>query len=228
MSAEVKRQLQKRLGHEFADPDLLDLALTHRSFAASNNERLEFLGDSILNFVIGDALYERFAAAREGQLSRMRSNLVRGDTLAAIGAELSLGECLRLGEGEMKSGGRERESILADTVEALIGAIYRDAGFAACAERVLSWYRSRLEALSLDQPAKDAKTRLQEYMQARRQPLPEYRVLEASNHAQTHQFTVECRVALLDSPTIASAASRRAAEKQAAARALAQLPGAGE
>lgn len=223
MSDLLKQRLQVRLGYEFRDPAQLDLALTHRSHGARNNERLEFLGDSILNFIIGEALYQQFPEAREGQLSRLRSQMVKGETLAELAREFELGECLRLGEGEMKSGGHRRESILADTVEALIGAIYLESGFQVCAERVNVWYQSRLQALSLAQPAKDAKTRLQEFLQAHKLPLPEYDVVEVEGEAHAHQFTIECRVTPIKETVRAQASSRRVAEKQAAAEMLEKL-----
>jgi ribonuclease-3 len=149
--------------------------------------------------------------------------MVRGDTLAEIAREFQLGECLVLGEGEMKSGGHRRDSILADTLEALIGTIYLESGFEVCRERVGHWYEDRLNALSLDSTAKDAKTRLQEYLQSRRQPLPDYRVVEVEGEAHAHMFTIECHVSLLKAPTRARASSRREAEKQAAADALRKL-----
>ena len=223
MSDLIKQRLQARLGYEFRDPAQLDLALTHRSHGARNNERLEFLGDSILNFIIGEALYQQFPEAREGQLSRLRSQMVKGETLAELAREFELGECLRLGEGEMKSGGHRRESILADTVEALIGAIYLESGFQVCAERVNAWYQSRLQALSLAQPAKDAKTRLQEFLQAHKLPLPEYDVVEVEGEAHAHQFTIECRVTPIKETVRTQASSRRVAEKQAAAEMLEKL-----
>lgn len=214
------QRLQQRLGYQFQAQSLLELALTHRSCGARNNERLEFLGDSILNFIIGEALFQRFPEGREGQLSRLRSQMVKGETLAKISREFELGECLILGEGEMKSGGHRRDSILADTLEALIGAIYTESGFAVCRERVLSWYTDRLAQLSLDTPVKDAKTRLQEYLQSRQQPLPEYAVVETDGEAHAQMFTVECRVSLLKKATHARASSRREAEKLAADEAL--------
>lgn len=223
MSDLLLQRLQRRLGYAFKDPGMLKLALTHRSHGAHNNERLEFLGDSILNFIVGEALFRRFPEAREGQLSRLRSQMVKGDTLAEISREFELGECLTLGEGEMKSGGQRRDSILADTLEALIGAIYLEAGFEPCAERVNAWYQSRLEALSLEQPAKDAKTRLQEFLQANKLPLPEYNVVEVEGEAHAYRFTIECRVATLNESARARANSRRVAEKQAAAEVLEKL-----
>jgi ribonuclease III len=218
-----QQRLQDRLGYRFRDDAQWELALTHRSFGIPNNERLEFLGDSVLNFIIGEALYRLFPEAREGQLSRLRAQMVKGETLAELAREFELGACLRLGEGEMKSGGQERESILADALEAVIGAIYLEAGFEACAERVNSWYQPRLSQVSLDKPSKDPKTELQEYLQARHLPLPEYQVVNVAGQAHSHTFTIACRVAPLKQPVQASASSRRDAEKQAAAAVLQKL-----
>jgi len=214
------RYLQQRLGYEFKAPALLQLALTHRSHGATNNERLEFLGDSILNLVIGDALFKRFDDAREGQLSRLRSQLVKGETLAEIAREFKLGECLILGEGEMKSGGHERDSILADSVEAIIGAIYTETDFEVCRKQVLTWYADRLAALRVDTASKDAKSRLQEYLQSLRKPLPEYDVVAAAGESHAQVFTIECRVVLLKHPVRAQATNRRDAEKLAATEVL--------
>lgn len=204
---------------------LFELALTHRSYGADNNERLEFLGDSILGFVIGDALFQQFPDAREGDLSRLRSLLVKGETLAEIALEFKLGECLNLGEGELKSGGFRRASILADAVEAIIGAVYLDQGMEAARTCVLRWYESRLHSLELEDNPKDAKTQLQEFLQARKAPLPEYDVIEIDGDAHAQHFTVACRITLLAQPTQARASSRRAAEKLAAAAALKALKG---
>jgi ribonuclease-3 len=217
------QRLEQRLGYHFEDQRQLQLALTHRSHGATNNERLEFLGDSILNFIVGEALFKRFPEAREGQLSRLRSQMVKGDTLAELAREFELGECLVLGEGEMKSGGHRRDSILADSVEAIIGAIYLASGLDICRERVLVWFAPRLNELGLDTSAKDSKSRLQEYLQAQRQPLPEYVVAEVGGEGHAQVFTIECRVALAKTPTVATASSRREAEKQAAALMLVHL-----
>jgi len=219
VSSIIKQRLLKRLGHPFQDMELVELALTHRSCGARNNERLEFLGDSILNFTIGEALFRQFPGAKEGQLSRLRAQLVKGETLAEIAREFELGDCLNLGEGELKSGGFRRDSILADAVEAIIGAIYVDAGMAACSERILSWYKNRLAAISLQETLKDPKTRLQELMQSHRKPLPQYKVAKVSGEAHAQVFTVECHTALLSEPTRAEASSRRTAEKLAAEQA---------
>jgi len=214
------QRLQNRLGYEFKTPALLQLALTHRSHGAHNNERLEFLGDSILNLVIGEALFKRFTDVREGQLSRLRSQLVKGDTLAEIAREFELGDCLILGEGEMKSGGHRRDSILADSVEALIGAIYTETDFETCRAHVLAWYKDRLASLTVDTTAKDSKSRLQEHLQSLRKPLPEYEVVEAAGESHAQIFTIECRVVLLKQAVRAQASNRREAEKIAAAEVL--------
>ncbi|WP_444931754.1 ribonuclease III [Microbulbifer sp. SSSA002] len=217
-------RLCKRLGHDFAQAELLELALTHRSHGSRNNERLEFLGDSILGFTIGAALYEQFPHGREGQLSRLRAQLVSGETLAKLARELDIGDCLRLGEGEMKSGGFRRASILADAVEALIGAIYLDAGLEAARARVLEWFAPRLQGLSLE-TVKDPKTRLQEWLQARKKPLPEYKVVDVSGAEHAQHFVVECRVSGLAQPVKGEASSRRNAEKTAAVEAYKLLTG---
>jgi ribonuclease III len=209
-----------KLGYSFRDSSLLRLALTHRSFSADNNERLEFLGDSLLNLIIGEALFAKFPSAREGQLSGLRSALVRADTLVLIARDFELNRFLILGEGELKSGGLERDSILADTVEALIGAIYLEAGFDTCRKVVLDWYAAKLDDLSLSVTHKDAKTRLQEYLQSCKKPLPDYQVVETIGESHAQQFVVECRVALLPKPTVARASNRREAEKLAASQAL--------
>lgn len=213
-------RLQHRLGYTFTERKLLQLALTHCSHGADNNERLEFLGDSILNFVIGDALFKQFPEAREGQLSRLRSLLVKGDTLAEIAREFELGECLILGEGEMKSGGHRRDSILSDTVEALIGAIYTETDLEVCRKHVLNWYAGRLSLLTLETTMKDTKSRLQEYLQSLHKPLPEYEVVESLGESHAQIFTIECKVALLKQPVRAQASNRREAEKLAAAEVL--------
>lgn len=217
---ELYSSLVKKLGYSFRDTSLLRLALTHRSFSADNNERLEFLGDSLLNLIIGEALFAKFPSAREGQLSGLRSSLVREDTLVLIARDFELSRFLVLGEGELKSGGLERDSILADAVEALIGAIYLESGFDDCRKIVLEWYADKLDQLSLSASHKDAKTRLQEYLQSCKKPLPEYQVVETTGESHAQQFVVECRVILLPRPTSGRASSRREAEKLAAAQAL--------
>ena len=214
-----KQRLLQRIGYDFNDSDLFELALTHRSHGSHNNERLEFLGDAALNFIIGHAIFQRLPESKEGELSRYRASLVKGITLAEIANELRLGEHLHLGGGEMKSGGHRRASILADTVEAIIGAIYIDGGMASCEACVLQWFDSRLENLA-QSGQKDAKTKLQEFMQARGYSLPLYEVVDISGEAHSQEFTVECRVEGLKKPTKGQGSSRRNAEKQAAETAL--------
>jgi ribonuclease-3 len=214
------KTLALRLGHVFDDHGLLKLALTHRSHGVSNNERLEFLGDSIVNFVIAEDLYRRFPKAREGQLSRLRASLVKGATLAEVAATLQLGDSLRLGQGELKSGGHRRESILADALEAVIGAIYLDGGLEAARNCIVQWYDERLAALNLKNTDKDPKTRLQEWLQAKQQALPEYQLEKVEGRAHEQLFTISCRSKLLSQPCIGSGRSRRYAEQQAAHRAL--------
>ncbi|MCG4455811.1 ribonuclease III [Pseudomonas sp. MMS21-TM103] len=222
MSASLAR-LERQLGYTFKDQDLMVLALTHRSFAGRNNERLEFLGDAILNFVAGEVLFERFPLAREGQLSRLRARLVKGETLAILARGFDLGDYLRLGSGELKSGGFRRESILADALEALIGAIYLDAGMDAARERVVAWLSNELEGLTLVDTNKDPKTRLQEFLQSRACELPRYDVVDIQGDPHCRTFVVECQISLLNDKTLGQGASRRIAEQVAAAAALIAL-----
>ena len=212
-------ELYNKIGYEFSDQGLLEQAMTHRSHKGQHNERLEFLGDSILSFVIANALYAKFPKAREGDLSRMRSTLVRGQTLAEFGVEFGLGDYLRLGPGELKSGGFRRESTLADAVEAIIGAAFLDSGIERCSELILSWYESRLDAISPGLNQKDPKTLLQEYLQARKLSLPGYTVVDTKGQAHNQTFTVECIVDGMDS-IISVGSSRRKAEQKAAEKAL--------
>ena len=222
MSQSLSR-LERKLGHTFQNQELMLLALTHRSFAGRNNERLEFLGDAILNFVAGEALFERFPQAREGQLSRLRARLVKGETLAVLARGFELGEYLRLGSGELKSGGFRRESILADALEALIGAIYLDAGMDVARQRVLDWLTNELDGLTLVDTNKDPKTRLQEFLQSRAAELPRYEVVDVQGEPHCRTFFVQCDVALLTDKTQGQGASRRIAEQVAAAAALVAL-----
>ena len=219
------QRLLQALGHEFRDLVWLDLALTHRSVSGSrNNERLEFLGDSILNFIIADFLYQRFPAENEGRLSRLRAMLVKQETLASVARDLRLGDYLKLGAGELKSGGFRRESILADTVEAILGAIYRDSGdMQHCSARVLSWFGDRLDAVGQEAVLKDSKSRLQEWLQGRRLALPVYNVIDISGEAHNQSFRVSCDVPGLALPMQGEGPSRRHAEQEAAAAALQQL-----
>jgi ribonuclease-3 len=205
--------------HPFSDPALLQRALTHRSAGSHNNERLEFLGDALVNLIVAEALYQRWPRADEGDLTRTRAALVCEATLAGLARELQLGDRLELGPGELKSGGFRRDSILADAFEAVIAAIYLDAGFEACRERVLSWFAALLDTTQPARTGKDAKTRLQEWLQARQFPLPEYRLLgsEGDDHEKTFHVA-----AVLNQPGVernGSGGSRRQAE-QAAAQAL--------
>ncbi|CAI2292086.1 ribonuclease III [Vibrio parahaemolyticus] len=216
-------KLERKLGYQFKDAGLINLALTHRSANSKHNERLEFLGDSILSFVIADDLYHRFPKVNEGDMSRMRATLVRGHTLAELGREFDLGDYLKLGPGELKSGGFRRDSILADAVEAIIGAIYLDSDIEKVRSIVLSWYNSRLEAIKPGASQKDPKTRLQEFLQGRRKPLPVYTVTNIKGEAHNQEFTVECEVAGVDKPVIGKGTSRRKAEQAAAETALEQL-----
>lgn len=215
--------LQRKLGYEFRDSSLLTLALTHRSFSGRNNERLEFLGDAVLNFIAGEALFQHFDQAREGQLSRLRARLVKGETLAVLAREMDLGSYLRLGSGELKSGGFRRESILADATEAIIGAIYLDGGIDVTRERVLAWLEQQFAGLTLVDTNKDSKTRLQEYLQSRGCELPCYEVVDIQGEPHCRIFHVECEVKLLDHKTRGQGGSRRIAEQVAATEALVAL-----
>ncbi|GAB3488751.1 ribonuclease III [Marinomonas epiphytica] len=217
------QKLSRRLGYFFADLGLLELALTHRSFGGKNNERLEFLGDSILNYVIAEDLFHRFPKAKEGELSRLRASLVKGDTLAELAREFKMGDFLKLGAGELKSGGFRRDSILADSVEGVIGAIYLDAGMDTCRDKILTWYKSRLDATSLKVVTKDAKTRLQEYLQGRKFALPNYEVVDILGDPHDQTFYVDCYIDVYDEPVKGKGGSRRIAEQNAAAKALKML-----
>lgn len=217
------KQLTGALGYQFKDESLLLTALSHRSVGPQNNERFEFLGDSLLNFIIAEALFEKFPAAPEGDLTRVRASLVKGETLAEIARGFQLGEYLQLGEGELKSGGYRRASILADAVEAILGAIYLESGMVVCREVVLSWFRKRLSEVSPSHTGKDAKTRLQEYLQERKQALPVYKVINRLGQAHAPQFEVSCEIGQGHPPQSAVASSKRLAEKLAAEKMLAHL-----
>jgi ribonuclease-3 len=218
------RLLEESLGHEFSDRALLQQALTHRSAGSHNNERLEFLGDAILGAVIAEELYRRYPKALEGELSRLRSRLVRRESLTEIARVLDIGQYLSLGGGERRSGGHQRDSILSDAVEAVLGAVYLDRGFAACKACILTLFEGRLGSLSEIEFLKDAKTRLQEYLQSRQLALPEYAVVNESGRAHARSFQVTCTVVDLDlAPTQGQGSSRRHAEQQAAERMLAAL-----
>jgi ribonuclease-3 len=218
-----EEKLQRTLGYTFGDQRLLTRALTHRSHSSDNYERLEFLGDSILNFVIAEALYERFAEAQEGQLSRLRARMVRRQTLAEVARDFDIGDHLIMGSGELKSGGFERDSILSDSLEAIIGAIFIDADLDTARGLILDWFDSRLDALSLEKLHKDAKTRLQELLQGKQANLPEYEIIEVTGKSHDQKFVVECRSELLEAPVRGEGNSRRIAEQNAAELALHQL-----
>lgn len=220
-----QQQLCHKLQVQFHDSDILKQALTHRSADPKNNERLEFLGDAILSLVIAEALYMRFPQVKEGKLSRLRASLVRGETLAELGRELNLGEVLVLGQGELKSGGFRRESILADTVEALFGAVYLDSGYEPTRQLILRLYDERLQSIDVTEAVKDPKTRLQELLQSRKLPLPIYLVKELKSDQQQPVFEASCQVSLLDKLVIAQGSSHRKAEKRAAERALTLIEG---
>lgn len=216
-------ELIRALSYRFSNPVLLQEALTHRSKGSANNERLEFLGDAILGFVIAESLYRRAPHATEGELSRYRASLVKMETLAELAREFSLGDHLRLGPGELKSGGFRRDSILADAMEAIIGAIFLDSDIVSARDFVLRIFEPRLSELPSRKSLKDPKTQLQEYLQARRLPLPEYEVTatEGSDHDQS--FEVQCTVSVLGAPVMGKGTSRRKAEQSAAEKALEQL-----
>ncbi len=217
------QRLEAALGHDFARPELLRQALTHRSFGSPNNEQLEFLGDSVLDCAISARLCLRFPALREGELSRLRANLVRQESLADIALGLELGNYLRLGEGEVKSGGARRPSILADALEALIGAVYLDAGFEPARVMVERLYQAALDRIDPEKPGKDPKTALQEILQSRHLPLPRYQLLATRGEAHAQEFEVECAVPELGVRSTGTGASRRIAEQQAAERAIARI-----
>ena len=215
--------LERALGHRFADPALAATALTHRSFGAPNNERLEFLGDSLLNCSVATLLYERYPKLPEGDLSRLRAQLVNQASLFEAAQRLGLGDCLRLGEGELKSGGFRRPSILADALEALLGAIFLDAGFEAVRAAVARLMEPALAAADRMPVHKDPKTALQEHLQARKLPLPRYAVVAVDGEAHDQGFTVECRVDELSFVGTGKGGSRRAAEQAAAAEVVALI-----
>ena len=216
--------LQKAIGHRFSRLELLQQAVTHRSFGSPHNERLEFLGDSVVNCVTAIALFERFSELREGDMSRLRANLVRQEALHRLAEGLKLGEYLRLGEGEMKSGGHRRPSILADALEAIFAAVFLDAGFEAAKSVIDRLYGPSLASLDPARALKDPKTALQEWLQGRRMPLPKYSLADARGEAHQQEFEVECEITGLGLKTRGIGVSRRAAEQQSAQRALELLP----
>ncbi len=212
--------LQKRLGHQFGNPALLQQALTHRSHSVVHNERLEFLGDSVLNCVVASLLFDSFANIDEGDLSRVRANLVKQQTLYEIAQRIELSQFLRLGEGELKSGGFRRPSILADTLEALFGGIFLDAGFDAAKAVIRALYAPILESVDPTTLGKDAKTLLQEFLQSRKIALPQYNVVATHGAAHNQEFEIECLVPKLDIQVFGTGGSRRAGEQAAAKLAL--------
>lgn len=216
----TRTPLLQALGRDFSDVSLLDLALTHRSAGGRNNERLEFLGDALINACVAEALYRRHPDLEEGDLSRLRANLVNQEALAEVARELDLGSHLTLGPGELKSGGFRRASILADALEALIGAVFLDAGSDAARDVVLRLLESRLATPPPTDSLKDAKTRLQEALQARDLPLPVYAVESVRGEPHRQTFRVSCTIGVLDVRTEGEAMSRRAAEQEAAGHAL--------
>jgi ribonuclease-3 len=216
-------RLTKKLSYEFQEPKLLIQALTHRSAKGDHNERLEFLGDSILGFVIAEALFEKFPKHDEGDLTRMRSSLVKGVTLAEIARDFSLGEYLILGPGELKSGGHRRESILEDAIEAIIGAVYLDSSIEQCKALILTWFEKRLSIIKPGNEQKDPKTQLQEFLQGRKIPLPSYEVIDTTGQSHNQEFTVRCQTSVIDEEVIAKGTSRRKAEQAAAQQILALI-----
>lgn len=216
-------KLENTIGYSFNNKGLLKQALTHRSFSDLNNERLEFLGDSILNFVIASELYGRFPESSEGDLSRLRAGQVKQQTLAAVAREIDLGEYVTMGSGEMKSGGSERSSILSDTLEAIFGAIIIDADAEAASVCIRNLFADRLDSLTTEDLRKDAKSRLQEFLQGRGRPVPEYTLISSRGKSPNQEFDVECRTDELEKPVRATGTSIRRAEQSAAEQALVEL-----
>lgn len=219
----MSSRLENALGYRFNRQELLRQALTHRSHSTPHNERLEFLGDSVLNCVIAALLFDQFPGLREGELSRLRANLVRQESLAEISADLGLGDVLRLGEGELKSGGFRRPSILADALEAIFGAIYIDAGFDSARATIEHLYRPRIETIDPRKSGKDAKTALQEWLQGRHLPLPHYSLVETHGEVHAQEFVVDCSIPAVDLQVVGRGPSRRAAEQEAAQAAMGKL-----
>lgn len=212
----MRDDLTQKLNYTFKQPQLLKMALTHRSKGGEHNERLEFLGDGVVNFIIAEILYQQFPKATEGELSRWRATLVNRDTLAGLAKDFELGDYLFLGPGEMRSGGNQRLSILSCAMEAIIGAVYLDGGFDAAREKIKEWYAALLQSLSSAASHKDPKTVLQEYLQSRRLPLPVYTVEVIEGEAHQQVFTVSCQVGHVKEKTLGKGTSRRRAEQDAA------------
>lgn len=224
MNGDLER-LASALGHGFRSGDLLEQALTHRSAGSANNERLEFLGDALIGFVIAEALLDAFSDADEGSLSRMRASVVKRESLARLARDLDLGTYLRLGSGELRSGGYTRDSILSDALEAILGAIYLDAGYDAAREVVLRLFREPLRLAGAQRGGKDPKTRLQELLQARKRPIPEYDVTDIGGTQHAQSFTVTCVLPDDRRASQGVGSSRRRAEQAAAAAMLEQIAG---
>jgi len=214
---------EQTLGYTFVNKSLLITALSHRSLGEDNNERLEYLGDALLGFIIAETLYQRYPGASEGDLTRLRASLVKGETLARIARNLHLGNHVILGGGELKSGGWRRTSILANTLEAIIGAIYLDAGIHTCRDKVLSLFGAIIKETTPENLIKDPKTRLQEYLQSRQQHLPEYNLVMERGESHARIFTVECAIPELEISVQAEGRNKRSAEQAAAQLALAHL-----
>jgi ribonuclease-3 len=212
----MSTELSSILDYEFQQPALLKVALTHRSKGGEHNERLEFLGDSVVNFVIAEVLFQYFPKAAEGELSRWRATLVNRDALAELAKEFELGRFLFLGPGELRSGGSERQSILSCAMEAVIGAVYLDGGFEVARKKIIEWYEPMLQSLSSASSHKDPKTLLQEYLQSQRLPLPEYKVEAIEGEAHQQLFTVSCKVEGIEDKSLGKGTSRRRAEQDAA------------
>ncbi|VAW79347.1 Ribonuclease III [hydrothermal vent metagenome] len=215
--------LVRSLDCKFQQAELLEAAVTHRSAGSRNNERLEFLGDAVLGFVVAELLFEKFPDASEGQLSRLRASLVKRDTLADVARELDLGDYLRLGSGELKSGGFRRDSILADALEAILGAILLDSGYETCRDSIHQLFAVKIDGLSSVSELKDPKTLLQEFLQSRRLSLPVYEITSVSGKAHQQHFVVECKVVDLDLSVTGEGNNRRGAEQAAARRMLDQV-----
>ena len=225
MISQRQLALCKQLQVTFNNTDFLQQALTHSSVGSNNNERLEYLGDAIFSFIIAEDLYRRFPQAKEGKLSRLRASLVKGVTLAEIARELNLGDVLILGQGELKSGGFRRESILADAVEAIFGALYLDSGLDTVKTLILQLFDERLNAIDVTETVKDPKTRLQELLQSRKQPLPIYTVKEMKTAEQQPIFEASCQVSILEKVIVAQGSSHRKAEQKTAERVLTLIEG---
>lgn len=209
-------RLIRAIGYEFHNSGLIDVALTHRSAGSINNERYEFLGDAILGFIIADELFNTFPEANEGELSRLRAGLVKRDSLAEIARELELGKYLNLGPGELRSGGQSRSSILADAVEALIASVYLDSGYDEARQLILRLFNQKLSNLSINSQLKDPKTRLQEFLQAKKMQLPKYSIITTTGVQHKRTFTVCCQISELNLETLGTGSSRRNAEQSAA------------